>query len=472
MNNTPIISQTKLNVLQERVCSPINYLCIQIDSATPLWDGPIKMCQQIENNQFAVDTVVMEAKKLNRAFNGVNTPRLYHAVLCRVYIILYYLHRDDQLYQEIVFPRLKKNMGVYNDAHLKYINEQINMVLTQEELLKKVQEEEKKDVKPLFAYVAHNGNEMDHLYIEYNEEELFRGMSGVIKILSKEFDTRQDEANVWYNAKRVVQTLQSVKRPELLIERAAIALIGGQMYNGYKGSQIILLCAYAMIRSSKNNEYFNAFIKNMEDMSSAPTDLEAIRRSISYVKKWVDEHPITDGYDYIGEPSAVNETYTSADIERIKTKIIEHESAEHQKLQQEYSLLQQENSELKTGKEKLELQVQELTMQLTANMQELEVEKAKRKQGHIGWNAPEDNELLVNLLTHIFFNDREAVVTFLKDINGLKDEEVANKVVNALKSHIISNKSHRRDLWRILNAAKLYCATEANWNTYMRKRDV
>ena len=365
MNSFSVIPQNKLNALLEEVCRPFDYLSTQINSDASLWDEPIKMCEKIESDPFEFYNILREARKHNSLISGINTPRQYHAILCRVYILLYYRGRNNPRYIEFVFPRLKENMGVYGRTHFESINERIDKILKIEEMLEKLQTEEKKHVKPVFAYVAHNRNEMDHLCIEYNEEELFRGMSGVIRNLAHEFSTNQDEANVWFNAKRVVHTLRDVKRPELLIERAATALVEGQIYNGYEGAQIILLCAYAMIRSSKNNEYFNIFIKNMEDMSSAPTDLQAIQRSIRYVKKWVDEHPITDGYDYIGEPSAVNETYTSADIERIRTRIIENESAERKKLQQKYSLLQQENSELKMGKEKLELKVQELTEQLT-----------------------------------------------------------------------------------------------------------
>jgi hypothetical protein len=452
MNSSFIISQTKLNVLQERVCSPIKYLCSKIDSATPLWDGPVKMCQQIEDDRFAVDTVVMEAKKRDGFFNGINAPRLYHAILCRVYIILYYLHHDDPSFQEIVFRRLKKNMGVYNDVHLKNINEQIDEILAQEELLKKLREEEKKPVKPVFAYVTHNRNEMDHLYIEYSEEELFRGMSGVIRNLAKEYGTNQDEANVWYNAKLVVKTLRSIPRPELLIERAAIALVEGQMYNGYEGSQIILLCAYAMICSSKNNEYFDAFIKKMEDMSSAPTDLQTIQRSVRYVKKWVDEHPVTDGNDYIGEPSEPNETYSSADIERIRKQIVEQESAERKKLQQDISVLKQENSELKTWKEKLELQVQELT----------------KENERLHNSSSPDDEMTIELLTHLFYKDETEAKKFFDYAKGKEDGEITEKVKELKDQNKISSKSYKRDLWRIMHASKLYSSTEENWNHYFR----
>jgi hypothetical protein len=365
MNNSPIISQTKLNVLQERVCSPIKYLCYKIDSATPLWDDPIRMCQQIEKDQFAVDTVVMEAKRHNGLFNGTNTPRFYHAILCRVYIILYYLHHDDQLFQEIVFQRLKDNMGVYNDVHLKTINEQIDKILALEELIKKVQTKKKKEVKPVFAYVGHNGDEQDHLYIEYGEELLFRSMKDIIKNLSGMYGTHQDEANVWYNAKVLVHTLRDVKRPELLIERAATALVAGQMYSEYEGSQIILICAYAMICSSKDNTHFAPFIKEMESLADEDTDLIVIKRSINTIKDFINKNHPFDDYDYIGEQTSNSESYTSADIERIRNQIVEHEKVEREKLLNEIE-------DLKSSEKTLKQQVSSLE-------KELETEKTKKK---------------------------------------------------------------------------------------------
>ena len=360
----PTISQTKLNVLLERVCSPIQYLSTRVDSATPLWDDPIKMCQQIESDQFAVDTVVRDAKKHSGYFNGIKSPRLYHAILCRVYIILYYFHRDDQLYQEIVFPRLKDNMGGYNNVHLKTINEQIDKILAQEELIKKVQAE-KKDVKPVFAYVRHNRNEQDHLYIEYSEESLFRSMEDFIKFLSEKYGTRQDEAKVWFNAKKLVHTLRDVNRPELLIERAATTLVAGQMYNGYEGSQIILICAYAMIRSSKDNTHFAPFIKEMESLADANTDLIVIKISINAIKDFINKNHPFDDYDYIGEETSTSENYTNADIERIKNQIVEHEKAEREKLLKKIESL--------GSSEKI------LKQQVLSLEKELETERAKKK---------------------------------------------------------------------------------------------
>lgn len=129
MNNEQLITQTMLNVLTERVCRPFSYLAVKITSDTPLWEGPIKMCQRIENNLFAVDSVIIEAKRTHGYFSGSLTPRLCEAVLCRVYILLYYNHEDEQLYQEVVYPRLKDEIGPYYRGNIEAISQRIDEVI-------------------------------------------------------------------------------------------------------------------------------------------------------------------------------------------------------------------------------------------------------------------------------------------------------------------------------------------------------
>jgi hypothetical protein len=355
MSNLPIISQTMLDVLLERVCIPINYLSTKIDSNTPLWDEPVMMCQQIEKNRFAVESVIQNAKKRNGVFHATNTIRYYHAILCRVYIILYYLHPNDETYQTIVFPSLKKNMGIYNENYLTKINKEIDLIHEQEELIKKLQAEKKKDVKPVFAYVSHSGHEQDHLAIEYNEEQLFRNMSGVIRNLADKYNTRQDEANVWYNAKQVVHTLRDINRPELLINRAASALVYGQLNNGYNGSQIVLICAYVMIRSSKNNDHFSAFIQEMESLADADTDLHVIKNSIRAIGNWITKSLPFENSEYIGEETTKAENYTIADIERITRQFEEDKAV----MKRENAEVMKENEQLKNQIELLQQQIEE-----------------------------------------------------------------------------------------------------------------
>ena len=125
-----------LDVLTERVCRPFNYLAVKITSNTPLWDEPIKMCQRIEKNLFAVDSVIIEAKSMPGYFNGNMTPRLCEAVLCRVYILLYYNHEDEELYQEVVYPRLKDEMGQYYRGNIEAICQRIDEVIRLEKMVK------------------------------------------------------------------------------------------------------------------------------------------------------------------------------------------------------------------------------------------------------------------------------------------------------------------------------------------------
>lgn len=131
-----MISQTMLDALTERVCRPFSYLAVKITSNTPLWDDPIKMCQRIEKNLFAVDSVIIEAKRTSGYFNGSMTPKLYQAVLCRVYILLYYKHQDEELYQEVVFPRLKDEIGQYYRGSIEAIRKQIDEVIRLEKKVK------------------------------------------------------------------------------------------------------------------------------------------------------------------------------------------------------------------------------------------------------------------------------------------------------------------------------------------------
>ncbi len=244
-------------------------------------------------------------------------------------------------------------MGIYGKDFFNNINTELDKIHEQEKLVEQMKADNKKNLKPVFAYVQHSGLESDHLYIEYNEELLFREMTDIIKSLVRKYNTKQDEADIWYNAKQVVHTLRDLNRPELLIERAAVGLVAGQFYNEYKGSQIILVCAYAMIRASKDNDHFAGFVKKIEGLSDVDTDLIVIKEHIKGISEWVTRNEPFDGYDYIGKPNIKNETYTSADIERLRKQIVDQEkeaSAQQlmtiEKLKEQVKELSKENAAL------------------------------------------------------------------------------------------------------------------------------
>lgn len=80
----------------------------------------------------------------------------------------------------------------------------------------------------------------------------------------------------------------------------------------------------------------------------------------------------------------------------------------------------------------------------------------------------EREEMIVELLKGIFHGDEEEVRTFLKTIAGKNDVEITDVVCEWVKKRRISQKSKGRPLWSVLHAAKLYQATETNWNTVLR----
>ena len=78
--------------------------------------------------------------------------------------------------------------------------------------------------------------------------------------------------------------------------------------------------------------------------------------------------------------------------------------------------------------------------------------------------------MIVELLKPLFYNDEKNVKDFLAKIRGMKDTEITDVVTDKVKRNIISSKSYRRSLWRILHAAKLYESTESNYNTAINSR--
>lgn len=108
---------------------------------------------------------------------------------------------------------------------------------------------------------------------------------------------------------------------------------------------------------------------------------------------------------------------------------------------------------------------------LEAKVQELQKRPANatsQEDTSAGSYGPSCEEMTVELLMHIFYNLEENVKDFLQKIKGLSDVEITDIVHAWVKDKKISSKSYKRDLWRVLHAAKLYSATESNWNTVLR----
>ena len=120
------------------------------------------------------------------------------------------------------------------------------------------------------------------------------------------------------------------------------------------------------------------------------------------------------------------------------------------------------------------------TAKLDSRIAELEEENAslKHQLEEKGQSQPQasetqeerNDEWLVELLSHHMYEDESNAKAFLEKVQGMRDTEIADVVAEWVKDHKISSKTFRRDLWRILHAAKLYDGTESNYNIAMRNR--
>lgn len=118
------------------------------------------------------------------------------------------------------------------------------------------------------------------------------------------------------------------------------------------------------------------------------------------------------------------------------------------------SELQSRIAELEKENETLKQQIEELQSQPPTS----EVQQAST------------NEALVELFSHVMYGDEQNAKAFIESAKGRNDVEITDLVAQWVRENKISSQSCRRDLWRLLHAAKLYNGTESNYNTAMRNK--
>lgn len=118
------------------------------------------------------------------------------------------------------------------------------------------------------------------------------------------------------------------------------------------------------------------------------------------------------------------------------------------------------NKKIKKLEGEIENSQQEEELSTNKKYDQLKMEFDRLKELH--------EEMLVELLKHILYENEQNAKDFLSKIKEKSDVEITDLVHKGVKDKVISSKSYKRDLWRILHAAKIYNATESNWNTVLR----
>lgn len=108
----PIISNYEFNVIFERVIRHINYLSSQ-NFVSGLWDESLKYVERLVNHrqpQYFISTIINE---LNVVSGTCSIPNYNYSVRKKkilsllMYISLYYLRRDDNIFNNDVIPKVK-----------------------------------------------------------------------------------------------------------------------------------------------------------------------------------------------------------------------------------------------------------------------------------------------------------------------------------------------------------------------------
>ena len=126
-----------LDALADHVGLRLDYIS-HLFTADNLFQGMESVCRRIEHEPLELYSIIAEAKKDREKVSGSQRTYNYHIYLTRLYILLYYLHHDDEgIYKTFVFPELIHNMGFYSEGNYlqKRINREIDIIVNQEKTI-------------------------------------------------------------------------------------------------------------------------------------------------------------------------------------------------------------------------------------------------------------------------------------------------------------------------------------------------
>lgn len=148
MDAKSFLPQYKLAQLTDRVAMRINHFST-LFTTEKIWDYPIELCIPIELNPANVSEVILRAKKEMSIVVSGTAIRSYHTILTRIYILLYFKHCDDKVYEAAVFPQLLRKMGVFADVKIikNIIQVEIKKILEEEKLINEALGKTDSDIK-------------------------------------------------------------------------------------------------------------------------------------------------------------------------------------------------------------------------------------------------------------------------------------------------------------------------------------
>lgn len=210
----------------------------------------------------------------------------------------------------------------------------------------------------------------------------------------------------------------------------------------------------------------------------------------SFTPRIIDKQAISDAEEYFGQKFSswdmLIKNYGFKSSEEFAKKICRTD--EEVNLLTETISLEKGSHYVKTGeeiidpdeKERLQARIAELERELSkqkAENEELKAEnEALKKQleecqnQNIEQPEVKNEDWIVELLSHLCYEDEQVAKAILNEIRGKEDPVIADIIFERKKQNKISPKTQNRELWKIFHAAKLYRGIEGNFNTALRRR--
>ena len=97
-------------------------------------------------------------------------------------------------------------------------------------------------------------------------------------------------------------------------------------------------------------------------------------------------------------------------------------------------------------------------------------ERTSERQEHLIEQNTDFEDMLLELLTDICEGEEESAKEFLSSVREASDQDIPGIVVQFKNAGKIAQNKSNHSIWIVLHSAKLYEATESNFNTAIRRR--
>ncbi len=341
-------------------------------NASEMWGYPLTIVDEIENSIFTnsdkiYDVISREISKNENAKEQNINPNVeplvkeYHSTLARVYCLIFYLHKEESLYELAVLKPLLNEMGPFADEWREKMDNTINIILNTEKLI--AEETKKAEIErnqPFFKVPNNLGDGMrDNLYQKFNKESLFRAMAPYIHNFSDIFlDNKYDEVFIWKLAKDYIRKLSSLPYPETYISLIHKSILNKTCNDNIADItlSIVSKCMLSMIIIMNYPEHLKKLAKKLNNYIALNNfDYNYVLINDIDIPQIIRKSNVVKDYDYTGnfiinnEGEIDNKTFDKIVLvlqSEITSKNTENEDLKKQIKELETKIKTMENNEL------------------------------------------------------------------------------------------------------------------------------